>query len=157
MTLWLLHCGMRLSELVSIDLSNVREEEQSVLVFGKGRKERKLYLNDRCMEAYHAYLEQRGNLTGTVEKALFVSHSGTRITGRRVEQIIEAALDDAGLGGRGYSPHKLRHTAATNIYRAGGDVLGLMQVLGHENLATTQIYTHISDDSVKELMGKNKY
>lgn len=140
-----LNCGMRLSELVGINTTDFKEE--TIRILGKGNKERTVYLTPSCIEALHRYLPVRASLTNLKDTtALFVSkRTGNRLTNRRVEQIVEACLAQAGLSGKGYSPHKLRHTAATLMYRSGEvDMLALQEILGHANVATTQIYTHIS-------------
>ena len=143
-----LNCGMRLSELVGINLSDMKEE--TLTITGKGNKERVVYLNDACRAAIKTYLAVRP-VDGVKDKdALFLSSRKSRISGRRVEQIVEKALQSAGLSAKGYSPHKLRHTAATLMYQHGGvDIRALKEVLGHENIATTEIYTHVSSAQVE--------
>ena len=140
-----LNCGMRLSELVGINLSDFKEN--TIRILGKGNKERTVYLTDACIDALQVYLEERNKLGNLKDRnALFVSkRTGKRLTPRRVEQIVGQCLAQAGLSGKGYSPHKLRHTAATLMYRSGqADMLALQEILGHANVSTTQIYTHIS-------------
>ena len=151
MTTLLLNCGMRLSELVSIDCADIHENTLKLL--GKGNKERIVYLNDACLSAIEAYLPVRSKLAanGKDKNALFLTRRGTRIGARRVEQIIEAQLAKAGLAQYGFSVHKLRHTAATIMYQYGHvDIRILQEILGHANLGTTQIYTHISDDQMEQ-------
>ena len=156
-----LNCGMRLSELVGISVNDYMtskdvttgEEYSFVKVVGKGNKERIIYLNNACVSAYNAYMQLRPNVQG--ENALFISKKYKRISNRRVEQIIEEKLQKSGLAGMGFSVHKLRHTAATLMYQNGVDVRVLKEVLGHENLNTTQIYTHVSDIQVKKAMDNN--
>ena len=145
-----LNCGMRLSELVAIDLNDFKED--TIRIVGKGNKERLVYLNAACVEALHHYIAARAELGNLREpQALFVSKkTGRRLTARRVQQIVERCLQTAGLGGKGYSPHKLRHTAATLMYRHGNvDMLELKEILGHEHVSTTEIYTHISTDKLR--------
>ena len=140
-----LNCGMRLSELVGINLTDFKEN--TIRILGKGNKERTVYLTDACRDALQIYLQERRKLSNLKDRnALFVSRrTGKRLTPRRVEQIVAQCLAQAGLGGKGYSPHKLRHTAATLMYRSGqADMLALQEILGHANVSTTQIYTHIS-------------
>lgn len=148
----MLNCGMRVSELVGIDLEDIRDDTLKLL--GKGNKERIVYLNDSCKMALEEYLKVRKvpeNCSRKDASALFLSTRGTRLTTRRVEQIVEESMKQAGLDGMGYSPHKLRHTAATLMYQHGGvDVRVLQELLGHENLGTTEIYTHISNSQVQE-------
>lgn len=146
-----LNCGMRLSELVTIDVSNVRED--TVTIYGKGRKERVLPLNDACKAALADYMPARSAVPGSEdEPALFLSkRRHTRISRRRVQQIVESAFQRAGYSGMGFSTHKLRHTAATLMYQYGGvDVMALQEVLGHQSVGTTQIYTHINPEQVKK-------
>ncbi len=151
-----LNCGMRLSELVGIDVSDIKED--TVKITGKGSKQRLVYLNEACMYAINNYLVARGELlkTNKSEKALFLSRNGNRLTGRRVEQIVESYLQVSGLSDKGYSPHKLRHTAATLMYQHGGvDMLALKEILGHEHVSTTEIYTHIGNEGLKRAMSSS--
>ncbi len=146
-----LNCGMRLAELVTIDLDDFRDD--TIRIVGKGSKERLVYLNAACLSALAPYLKARAALPNLAEpQALFVSKkTGKRLTARRVEQIVARCLQSAGLAGRGYSPHKLRHTAATLMYQHGNvDMLALKEILGHENVSTTQIYTHINQRQLRE-------
>lgn len=146
-----LNCGMRVSELVGIDLDDIRDDTLKLL--GKGNKERIIYLNDSCKMALEEYLKVRKvpeNCSREDKNALFLSKNGKRLTTRRVEQIVEEAMKQAGLSGMGYSPHKLRHTAATLMYQHGGvDIRVLKEILGHENLGTTEIYTHVSNAQIQ--------
>ena len=144
-----LNCGMRLAELVTIDLGDFRDD--TIRIIGKGNKERLVYLNTACLDALQRYKKARASLPNLVDKdALFVSkRTGKRLTARRVEQIVARCLQSAGLSGRGFSPHKLRHTAATLMYQGGVDMLALKEILGHENVSTTQIYTHVSPERLR--------
>lgn len=145
-----LNCGMRLAELVTIDLGDFKDD--TIRIVGKGNKERLVYLNNSCKTALSHYLPKRAALPKLIDKqALFVSkRTGKRLTARRVEQIVEKCLQSAGLDGKGYSPHKLRHTAATLMYQGGVDMLALKEILGHENVSTTQIYTHINQAQLRQ-------
>lgn len=146
-----LNCGMRLSELCGINLTDIRD--QTVRLLGKGNKERIVYLNDACMNALDAYLKVRNvhPIAPTDRNALFLNRRGKRIGARRVEQIVEEQLKKAGLDQYGFSVHKLRHTAATIMYQYGNvDIRVLQEILGHANLGTTQIYTHISNEQMKD-------
>lgn len=145
-----LNCGMRLAELVSINLSDFRDD--TIRITGKGSKERLVYLNDACLQALAHYRKARNALPNLTDKnALFVSkRTGKRLTARRVEQIVARCLQSAGLSGRGFSPHKLRHTAATLMYQGGVDMLALKEILGHESVSTTQIYTHINQQQLRD-------
>ena len=170
---FLLNCGMRLSELVGINMSDIRcthdadgNEIYLLKVLGKGSKERIVYLNNACVNAYMDYIDptvtdeetrnKNGNRCMTVKTdALFLSRRGTRISNRRVQQIVEQCFKSCGLDNMGLSVHKLRHTAATLMYQNGVDVRVLKDVLGHENLNTTQIYTHVSNAQMQSAMQNN--
>lgn len=146
-----LNCGMRLSELVAIDLKDFQED--TVRIVGKGNKERLVYLNAACVDALQHYCSARAALGNLREpQALFVSKkTGKRLSARRVQQIVDRCLQTAGLAGKGYSPHKLRHTAATLMYRHGNvDMLELKEILGHEHVSTTEIYTHINTEKLRK-------
>ena len=145
-----LNCGMRLSELVGINIQDIRDNTLRLL--GKGNKERIIYLNDACLYAIGEYIKNRNSDNFIKDKdALFISKRGTRLTARRVQQIVEECLKDAGLSGKGYSPHKLRHTAATLMYQHGNvDIRVLKEILGHANLATTEIYTHVANFQIED-------
>ena len=146
-----LNCGMRLSELVAIDLKDFQED--TIRIVGKGNKERLVYLNAACLDALRHYCAARAALPNLQQKeALFVSQrTGKRLSARRIQQIVERCLQAAGLSGKGYSPHKLRHTAATLMYRHGNvDMLELKEILGHEHVSTTEIYTHINTDKLRK-------
>ena len=147
-----LNCGLRISELVGLNLQDIQDETMRIL--GKGNKVRILYLNDACQAALNRYLAVRRPITGrdlpADERALFVSkRTGKRLTARRVEQIVARCLQSAGLSGRGFSPHKLRHTAATLMLQNGVDVRAVQEVLGHDHLNTTEIYTHIDNEALR--------
>ncbi len=152
-----LNCGMRLSELAGINLSDMDRMLRSLRVMGKGSKERMIYLNQACRNALAEYLPQRlQTQTKGNENALFLSSRGTRISIKTVQHIVYKYLNAAGLGNKGYSTHKLRHTAATLMYQSGEvDIRVLKDILGHEQLNTTQIYTHVSDKGMEEAMSKN--
>ncbi len=153
-----LNCGMRLSELVGINLTDIDRELLSLRVIGKGAKERIVYLNQACRSALISYLEIRKTLTPLPADAdaLFLSNRDTRISNKTVQYTVYKYLDKAGLGQRGLSVHKLRHTAATLMYQSGEvDVRVLKDILGHAQLNTTQIYTHLSNRSMEEAMARN--
>lgn len=150
-----LNCGLRLSELVALNLSDIRSDG-TMRVTGKGNKERTVYLNDACAAALHSYLEVRPVNGVKDKKALFISRQMNRISNKTVQHIVKTHLENADLGGRGLSTHKLRHTAATLMYQHGKvDVLILKEMLGHENLNTTEIYTHIVDEQLKSAAKAN--
>ena len=153
-----LNCGMRLSELVGINISDIDRELRSMRVLGKGNKERIIYLNSACREALSEYLNWRlaPEKQQIEDKALFLSNREKRISGKTVQWMVYKYLDMAGLESKHYSVHKLRHTAATLMYQSGQvDVRVLKDILGHEQLNTTQIYTHVSNSSMSEAMEKN--
>ena len=152
-----LNCGMRLSELCGINLSDIDSGITSMRVVGKGNKERMIYLNDACREAIKKYLPVRAADPEIRDKdALFLSSRHTRISNKTVQWVVYKYLDEAGLGNKGYSAHKLRHTAATLMYRTGNvDVRVLKDILGHEQLNTTQIYTHVSDEGMRRAVDAN--
>ncbi len=144
-----INCGMRLSELVGINLRDINMDERTLRLLGKGNKERIIYINNACVDAVSAYLKVRPK-SETEPNALFLSKRGTRISRRRVQQVVENALKLSGLDNRGLSTHKLRHTAATLMYQYGNvDTLVLKDILGHKSIATTEIYTHISNENLK--------
>ena len=150
-----LNCGLRVSELVSLNLSDIRRDD-TMRVVGKGNKERTIYLNPTCMSALHRYLQVRPADCIADRNALFISRNNRRISVRAVQNVVAKFLKKAGLDGQGFSAHKLRHTAATLMYQHGDvDVLLLKEILGHENLATTEIYTHIVDSQLREAMQQN--
>ena len=151
-----LNCGLRLSELCGLNLSDITADGV-MTVTGKGNKERIVYLNDACREAVRAYIAVRpGDLPVTERNALFVSRNHRRISNKTVQHIVKSYLAKAGLGDRGYSTHKLRHTAATLMYQHGNvDIRVLKDILGHSNLGTTQIYTHVSDKQIKNAVDAN--
>ena len=151
-----LNCGMRLSELVGINLSDVRHNNSTIRILGKGNKERIVYLNQACLDSISAYLAVRPK-EGVIDKnALFLSKRRTRISPKTVQHIVKKYLEKIGLGGPGYSVHKLRHTAATLMYRYGEvDIRVLQDILGHANLGTTQIYTHTSSQQMESAINAN--
>ena len=152
-----LNCGMRLSELVGMDLGDIDLEQRQIRLFGKGHKERMVYLNDACVEALQLYLHKRNTMEGLSpkEKAVFITRRRKeRISNRRVEQLVTGAMKAAGL--KGFSTHKLRHTAATLMYQTGNvDILTLKQLLGHSSVGTTQIYTHLQEFQVRSAIEEN--
>ena len=151
-----LNCGMRLSELVNINLNDINHKEHVMRITGKGNKERLVYLNDACMDAIKTYLKDRP-ADGLIDReALFISRERKRISPKTVQAMVNKYLEKIGLGGPGYSVHKLRHTAATLMYQYGEvDIRVLKDILGHENLGTTEIYTHISDEQMKKASKSN--
>ena len=152
-----LNCGLRLSELCDLNLSSI-SSEGTLTVIGKGNKERMVYLNSACSNAIMDYLKVRPNegIPVTEKNALFLSRNHRRISPKTVQHIVKTYLEKSGLGNMGYSTHKLRHTAATLMYQHGNvDVRVLKDILGHANLGTTQIYTHVSDKQIKHAIDSN--
>lgn len=145
-----LSCGLRVSELVALNITDVYDDH--VRVLGKGNKERIVFFAEGCREALDDYLAVRdnGKIAEDAQKALFISSHNRRITSRGVEQMVDKKLLMAGLDASRYSPHKLRHTAATLMLKNGVDTRALQEVLGHSNLNTTQIYTHLDNASLHE-------
>ncbi len=148
-----LNCGLRLAELVSLNLSDINLEECTMKVIGKGNKQRMLYLNGACVSAIRSYMAVRpaDGLKGEdARSALFVSRLGKRIGRQAVQLMVYNYLKKIGLDGQHYSVHKLRHTAATLLYQYNDtDILVLKEMLGHENLSTTEIYTHVENKQVR--------
>ncbi len=157
-----LNCGLRLSELVGININDIDFDECKMTVIGKGNKERTIYLNKACMIAINDYLAARPskNLikhdSKNSEKALFISEQKKRISNRTVQAIISKELQAAGLSSKQLSVHKLRHTAATLMYQYGNvDIRALQELLGHQSISTTEIYTHVSNEQVRNAVEKN--
>lgn len=152
-----LNCGLRLAELVSIDYTDIKDNN-TLVVTGKGNKERTVYLNEACMRAIKQYMAVRpvDKVKQKDKSALFLSSRYQRISPKTVQHMVYGYLDKCGLGDRGLSVHKLRHTAATLMYQHGHvDVLVLKEILGHENLGTTEIYTHLVDEQLKKASDAN--
>ena len=150
-----LNCGFRLAELVGMNVKDVDFYNRQIRVLGKGSKERIVYLNDACLAAIRSYLDAREN-PPEEPNALFLSRNHRRISRRRVQQIVENTLNASGLAGRGLSTHKLRHTAATLMYQHGHvDTLTLKDILGHQSIATTEIYTHLSSEQRQNAIDSN--
>ncbi|MBP5167830.1 MAG: tyrosine recombinase XerC [Oscillospiraceae bacterium] len=145
-----LSCGLRISELVGLNLTDVYEDH--VRVLGKGNKERIVYFGEGCREALLDYLAVRdnGKIHADAKNALFISQKNGRFGARGIEQMLEKKLLEAGMDTSRTSPHKLRHTAATLMLKNGVDTRALQEVLGHSNLSTTQIYTHIDNAALHE-------
>ena len=153
-----LNTGMRLSELVGINLQNIDSEISTIKVLGKGAKERIIYLNNAARTALIDYMKQRldPKHVRTSSNALFLSGRENRISNKTVQWMVQKYLKIAGLGSRGLSVHKLRHTAATLMYQSGKvDIRVLKDILGHEQLNTTQIYTHVVDRNIEEAVEHN--
>lgn len=148
-----LNCGLRISELVGLNVSDIHANTLRIL--GKGNKERILYLNDSCIEALDNYLVVRNGMTLIEPEALFVSNQRKRISKSAVHLLVKNSIAAAGLDPSLYSAHKLRHTAATLMLQNGVDVRTLQEVLGHDHLNTTQIYTHVSSENLADAAAMN--
>ncbi|MBO4914589.1 MAG: tyrosine recombinase XerC [Oscillospiraceae bacterium] len=142
-----LNCGLRISELCGLNLTDIQDEALRVL--GKGNKVRIVYLNEACLNAVNSYLAVRRPITGRDQNALFLSSRNTRISKSMVHALVKKHISEAGLDATQYSSHKLRHTAATLMLQNGVDVRAVQEVLGHEHLNTTEIYTHIDNESLR--------
>ena len=142
-----LNCGLRISEIAGMNISDIRSDH--IRVLGKGNKERIVYLNDATAEAINRYLAVRKSIAAIDRSALFLSSRRTRVTREGLHAMVKKALLRAGLDSEKYSAHKLRHTAATLMLSNGVDVRTLQEILGHENLNTTQIYTHVDNTELR--------
>lgn len=151
-----LNCGMRLSELRGIDTDDIHDTVLTVI--GKGNKERTIYLNQACMDAIADWMKVRSTIKikPSAEKALFVSKRGTRISDDMIQICIKRLMAQAGIDTKIYSVHKLRHTAATLMYKYGHvDIRNLQLILGHQSVSTTQIYTHVDDEQLQQAVESN--
>lgn len=142
-----LNCGLRISELCGLNLNDVQDEALRVL--GKGNKVRIVYLNDACKDALSRYLAVRRAITGRDANALFLSSRNERVSRSTVHALVKKHIAAAGLDASQYSSHKLRHTAATLMLQNGVDVRAVQEVLGHDHLNTTEIYTHIDNEALR--------
>ena len=142
-----LNCGLRISELVGLNLSDVQGD--SLRILGKGNKVRIIYLNDACKDALDRWLAVRRPIQGRDQNALFLSSRNERISRSMVHAMVKKRLGEAGIDSTQYSSHKLRHTAATLMLQNGVDVRAVQEVLGHDHLNTTEIYTHIDNESLR--------
>lgn len=151
-----LNCGLRLSELRGIDLDHIHDTVLTVI--GKGNKERTIYLNKACLDSISEWIPERDkvNIKPNARKALFVSKRGTRISDDMIQIVIKRLLMQAGIDTRVYSVHKLRHTAATLMYKYGHvDIRNLQMILGHQSVSTTQIYTHVDEQQLQDAVDSN--
>lgn len=151
-----LNCGVRISELCGIDIDKIKGD--TLTVIGKGDKERTVYLNKSSIRCINDYMEEREKIkvSGKDGKALFISNKGNRISVRAVESLVKKYVEYAGLDSKKYTPHKLRHTCATLMYKHGKvDIRRLQQILGHENIQTTQGYTHVDSEDLRNAVNSN--
>ena len=142
-----LNCGLRISELVGLNLTDINED--TIRILGKGNKVRILYLNEACQAALKSYLAVRRPITGRDSNALFLSSRNERISRSTVHAMVKKRLTAAGIDSSEYSSHKLRHTAATLMLQNGVDVRAVQEVLGHDHLNTTEIYTHVDNEGLR--------
>ena len=150
-----LNCGLRVSEMAGLNYTDIRSDN-TMRVVGKGNKERVVYLNSACIDAINDYMKVRPVDEVKDKKALFISRNNRRMSVKTIQAMVYKYLAKIGLDAQGYSCHKLRHTAATLMYQHGGvDVRVLKEVLGHENLGTTEIYTHLSSEQMKNAADSN--
>ena len=150
-----LNCGMRLSELCGIKISDIRGDLLTII--GKGNKQRTVYLNSECLKSIQDYLNVRGRgHTPEEDKYLFLSRIDKRISNRGVEKLVKKHIENAGFTDKKYTPHKLRHSAATILYKYGNaDIRSLQAILGHESISTTEIYTHVDDETLRNVIKSN--
>ncbi|GFP75898.1 tyrosine recombinase XerC [Clostridium fungisolvens] len=151
-----LNCGLRLSELCNIQIDKIKND--TLTIIGKGNKERTVYLNEASLDSIQKYIAARDSSKCDAEnkKFLFLSSRNKKIDKRTVEILVKKHITNSGLTQDKYTPHKLRHTAATLMYKYGNvDIRSLQQILGHESVSTTQIYTHIDDEGLREAVNSN--
>ena len=151
-----LNCGMRLSELCSIKIDKIKID--TLTIIGKGNKERTVYLNDACLKTINSYIQVRdvSKVSEDEKSFLFISSRNRVINKRTVELLVKKHISNAGIVDGKYTPHKLRHTAATLMYKYGNvDIRSLQSILGHENISTTQIYTHVDEESLRAAVKSN--
>lgn len=151
-----LNCGLRISELTSLNLDSINEDRY-INVVGKGNKERQIYLNDATFSAIKDYIELRPkDVKESDKQALFISQKKVRMSNRAVQYMFDKYLLEAGLDKNKFTVHKLRHTAATLMYKYGSvDIRSLQEILGHTSVATTQIYTHLDNSTLKKSIENN--
>ena len=146
-----LNCGLRLSELENIDVNDINLEKKSLIVIGKGNKERTVYLNQSCIDSINEYLKIRN----CNQNALFLNKNNTRLSNVSIGNICIRAFELAGLSEKGYTPHTLRHTSVTIMYNLTKDLLVVKEFLGHESILSTEIYSHVSNEELKNAINNN--
>ncbi|QFG01158.1 recombinase XerC [Psychrobacillus glaciei] len=157
MIMFFLNLGLRVSELCNLNLTSI---QGTVLhVIGKGDKERTVFLNNACIQSLQVYMQkERSYIQGAIDnEALFLSQKGTRLTRQTVAKIIKQINNDSGLNKEKLTPHKLRHTSATIMYKSGADIRSLQHILGHTSVSTTQIYTHVEDKEIQQVIENNPF
>ena len=157
MIMLFLNLGLRVSELCSLDLNSIHD--RTLRIVGKGNKERTVYLNNACINSIQMYFEkERPSIQGAKDNnALFLSQKGTRLTRQTVAKIVKRINVDSGLKNDKITPHKLRHSAATIMYKHGADIRSLQHILGHTSVSTTQIYTHVEDKEIQQVLESNPF
>lgn len=157
MIMFLLNLGLRVSELCSLNLTSIQDNVLHVI--GKGDKERTVFLNRACTVSLHTYMEKERQYIqdASTNQALFLSQKGTRLTRQTVAKIIKQINQDSGLNKEKLTPHKLRHTSATLMYKSGADIRSLQHILGHTSVSTTQIYTHVEDKEIEQVIENNPF
>ncbi|WP_339199396.1 tyrosine recombinase XerC [Solibacillus sp. FSL R5-0449] len=155
MMVFFLNLGIRVSELCSLNTDSING--RMLTVIGKGNKERHVYLNDACMNALEKYLEERHAYKGEGKEPLFTSQKGTRFARQSIARIVKVINTNSPSPKEKLTPHKLRHTSATMMYKSGADIRTLQHILGHSSVATTQIYTHIEDEQIQEVLKNNPF
>ncbi|MFJ5769833.1 tyrosine recombinase XerC [Psychrobacillus sp. NPDC093180] len=157
MIMFFLNLGLRVSELCSLNLNSI--QDRVLHVIGKGDKERTVFLNNVCIQSLEVYmLKERKYIQGAnSNEALFLSQKGTRLTRQTVAKIVKQINADSGLNKEKLTPHKLRHTSATIMYKNGADIRSLQHILGHTSVSTTQIYTHVEDKEIQQVIENNPF
>ncbi|WP_341320112.1 tyrosine recombinase XerC [Solibacillus sp. FSL H8-0523] len=155
MMILFLNLGIRVSELCSLNLDSIHDRKLTVI--GKGNKERQVYLNDSCITAIEQYMLERTPYKGDGSQPLFVSQKGSRFARQTIARIVKQINGKAENPKDKLTPHKLRHTSATLMYKAGADIRSLQAILGHSSVATTQIYTHIEDEQIQKVLKSNPF
>lgn len=157
MVMFFLNLGIRVSELCDLNINSIQGNLLSVI--GKGDKERTVYMNAACLRSLESYKEnERRHIKNANNlEALFLSQKGTRLTRQRVAKIIKQINKDSGLEKENITPHKLRHTSATIMYKNGADIRSLQYILGHTSVSTTQIYTHVEDKEIQQVLENNPF
>lgn len=146
-----LNCGLRLSELCNIRFKDIKDD--TLVVRGKGNKDRTIYLNEMCLRAIEDYMEERKHIKHSY---LFVSERKNQLCKRQVQYIVQKNISSAGLDTNKYTTHKLRHTAATLLYKHSNvDIRTIQTILGHKNISTTTIYTHVDNEQVRNAIRSN--
>ncbi len=142
--------GLRLSELANVDCGDINFEDSTIRVVGKGSKERLLPVGKRARQAVQGWLRLREEMASEGEQALFVSQRGRRIAPRTIQQRLEKLAQESGMERRVH-PHMLRHSFASHLLESSGDLRAVQEMLGHENIGTTQIYTHLDFQHLAEV------